>query len=310
MPFLFLLWKRFLKRGFGGKLLVQCMCSRNNSVSCLLLSSSTKLIRQVGLCLTLLLPFCTLSLSLIPSVVVSCVTSPWLTLCPFKTWWGWVQGCWAPGLSTCWVSRHADVELPVVSVSGHPEIVTNTSMGTWHLDTVQGLLIFSLSCWKADAQLPSKHGVCKSHIQQCASGSTPGHFFEVNWQLDTRCWCVWQCILTMNCETSRNHSLLRKQVHTWVALRTVVRGTLIDSTQPHIQALREGYQQGVPGFFYNDGMDAAVWCAGALNYPETGRLCEMQSWVHYSVVASAVIDGGCCWAQESAPKVNCGLCYR
>ena len=117
-------------------------------------------------------------------------------------------------------------------------------------------------------------------------------------------------MLTMNCETSRNHSLLRKQVHTWVALRTVVRGTLIDSTQPHIQALREGYQQGVPGFFYNDGMDAAVWCAGALNCLETGRLCEMQSWVHYSVVASAVIDGGCCWAQESAPKVNCRLCYR
>ena len=89
-----------------------------------------------------------------------------------------------------------------MSVSGHPGVVISTSIGIWHLDTVQGLSLFSLSCWKADAQLPNRNGVCKSHIQQCVAGSTLSNFSEVNWQLDIRCSCVWQCMLTMNCEIS------------------------------------------------------------------------------------------------------------
>ena len=36
-------------------------------------------------------------------------------------------------------------------------------------------------------------------------------------------------------------------MHTWVALGTIVRGTLIDSTQPHMHGLRVGFQQGAPG---------------------------------------------------------------
>ena len=40
--------------------------------------------RGGGGCHTLLLPFCTLPFSWLPSLVASCVTSPWLTLCPFQ----------------------------------------------------------------------------------------------------------------------------------------------------------------------------------------------------------------------------------
>ena len=53
------------------------------------------------------------------------------------------------------------------------------------------------------------------------------------------------------------------------------------------------------------------WCSCVvLESPDTGRLCEMQSWVNCSVVASTVVLGGCCWAQRSAPRVNCPVFGR